>query len=66
MREIDEDEAAFYQLMLDVAKDEEEREEIESYLTPTPIGDYYVEVSPYDYRVEEEPLKEAYVRCVKN
>ena len=66
MREIDEDEAAFYQLMLDVAKDEEEREEIESYLTPTPIGDYYVEVSPYDYRVEEKPLKEAYVRCVKN
>jgi len=66
MREIDEDEAAFYQLMLDVAKDEEEREEIESYLTPTLVGDYYVEVSPYDYRIEEEPLKEGKVRCVKN
>ena len=62
----DEDEAAYYQLLLEIIDDEEERKEIESYLLPTPIGDYYVEVSPYDYRVEEEPLKEAYVRCVKN
>ena len=66
MREIDEDEAAFCRLMLDVVKDEEDREEIESCLTPTPIGDYYVEVSPRGYYVEEKPLKEAYVRCVKN
>lgn len=64
--EPDEDEAAYYRLLLEQIDDEEDREEIESYLLPTLTGDYYVEVSVYDHRVEYEPLKEAKVRCVKN
>ena len=55
-----------YQWELEYAKNDEEREEIEKYLSPRAVGDYYVQVSPYDYRVEEEPLKEGKVRCVKN
>jgi uncharacterized protein (TIGR02145 family) len=57
---------AYYLQELKYAKNEEERKEIEKYLYPRAVGDYYVQVSPYDYRVEEEPLDEARVRCVKN
>lgn len=66
VEELDEDMKEIYRIELEFAKDDEERAEIESYLNPRVAGDYYVEVSPYDYRIEEEPLKEAYVRCVKN
>ena len=66
IEELDEFMKEHYQWELEYAKNDEEREEIEKYLSPRAVGDYYVQVSPYDYRVEEEPLKEAYVRCVKN
>ena len=62
----DEDEIAFLQLVLELTDDEEEREEIESYLLPKLAGDFYVQVSVRGYSVEYEPLKEARVRCVKN
>ncbi len=66
IEELDEFMKEHYQWELEYAKNDEEREEIEKYLSPRAVGDYYVQVSPYDYRVEEEPLKEAKVRCVKN
>lgn len=66
IEELDEFMKGHYQWELEYAKNDEEREEIEKYLSPRAVGDYYVQVSPYDYRVEEEPLKEGKVRCVKN
>lgn len=66
IEELDEFMKEHYQWELEYAKNDEEREEIEKYLSPRAVGDYYVQVSPYDYRVEEEPLKEGKVRCVKN
>jgi len=66
IEELDEFMKEHYQWELECAKNDEEREEIEKYLSPRAVGDYYVQVSPYDYRVEEEPLKEGKVRCVKN
>lgn len=66
IEELDEFMKGHYQWELEYAKNDEEREEIEKYLSPRAVGDYYVRVSPYDYRVEEEPLKEGKVRCVKN
>ena len=66
VEELDEYMKEYYQRELEYAKNDEEREEILKYLSPRAVGDYYVEVSPYDYRIEEEPLKEGYVRCVKN
>jgi uncharacterized protein (TIGR02145 family) len=66
IEELDEFMKEHYQWELKYAKNDEEREEIEKYLSPRAVGDYYVQVSPYDYRVEEEPLKEGKVRCVKN
>lgn len=66
IEELDEFMKEHYQWELEYAKNDEEREEIEKYLSPRVVGDYYVQVSPYDYRVEEEPLKEGKVRCVKN
>ncbi len=66
IEELDEFMKGHYQWELEYAKNDEEREEIEKYLSPRVVGDYYVQVSPYDYRVEEEPLKEGKVRCVKD
>lgn len=66
IEELDEFMKEHYQWELKYAKNDEEREEIEKYLSPRAVGDYYVQVSPYDYRVEEEPLKEGKVRCLKN
>lgn len=66
IEELDEFMKEHYQWELEYAKNDEEREEIEKFLSPRAVGDYYVQVSPYDYRVEEEPLKEGKVRCVKN
>ncbi|WP_405333002.1 FISUMP domain-containing protein [Fibrobacter sp.] len=66
IEELDEFMKERYQWELKYAKNDEEREEIEKYLSPRAVGDYYVQVSPYDYRVEEEPLKEGKVRCLKN
>ena len=66
IEELDEFMKGHYQWELEYAKNDEEREEIEKFLSPRAVGDYYVQVSPYDYRVEEEPLKEGKVRCVKN
>lgn len=66
IEELDEFMKGHYQWELEYAKNDEEREEIEKYLSPRAVGDYYVQVSPYDYRVEEEPLKEGKVRCLKN
>lgn len=62
----DEYEMEYYRYYLENAKNEEERKEAEEGLNPRPYGDYYVELSPYDYRIEVKPLEEAYVRCVKN
>ena len=55
IEELDEFMKEHYQWELEYAKNDEEREEIEKYLSPRAVGDYYVQVSPYDYRVEEEP-----------
>ncbi len=60
-QELDEFMKEHYQWELEYAKNDEEREEIEKFLSPRAVGDYYVQVSPYDYRVEEEPLKEGKV-----
>lgn len=66
MSEPDEVDMLYYQYLLETAKDDEELEEVQERLHPTPVGEYGVELSVERYYTEREPLKEAYVRCVKN
>jgi uncharacterized protein (TIGR02145 family) len=66
MSEPDDFDQLYYQYLLETAKDDEELEEVQERLHPTPVGEYGVELSVERYYTEREPLKEAYVRCVKN
>lgn len=63
---VNEEDMALLRMMLEQAKDEEEIKGIESMFDSTPVGDYAVKVSVFNYRIETEPMKEAKVRCVKN